>query len=145
MPAINTYLNFQGNTEEAFNFYKSIFGGDFRMVMRFKETPEAQKIPANEQNKLMHIALPVGNGGDVLMASDALLSMGHTVTSGNNFHLCVSADTKDQANQFFNGLVAGGKITMPMSDTFWGSYFGMLSDRFGIQWMVSYDRPQNQA
>ncbi|MEO7924968.1 MAG: VOC family protein [Chitinophagaceae bacterium] len=142
MPAINPYLNFPGNTEEAFNFYRSIFGGEFVMIQRFKDTPEADRVPAEHKDKIMHIALPIGNG-NILMATDALESMGHKVTTGTNFHLSVSADSKTGAEKIFTGLSAGGKITMPLADTFWGSYFGMCTDKFDIQWMVSYDEKRN--
>jgi len=138
MSALNPYLNFMGNTEEAFNFYKSVFGGDFPMVMRFKDTPEATKVPPNEQDKIMHIALPIGK--NVLMGSDALESMGHKSTAGNNFSLSISAKNKEEADQVFNGLAAGGQVTMPLENTFWGAYFGMLTDKFGVQWMVNHDQ-----
>jgi PhnB protein len=143
MATINPYLNFQGNTEEAFNFYKSVFGGDFAGgIFRFKDTPEADKMPANESDKVMHIALPIGN--NMLMATDALESMGQKVNPGNNFYLSINTDSKEEADKLFNGLSAGGNIEMAMNDTFWGAYFGMLQDKFGIRWMVSYDNKQNQ-
>lgn len=142
MAAINPYLNFLGNTEEAFNFYKSVFGGEFAMIQRFKDTPESDKLSAEEQNKLMHIALPIGNG-NVLMGTDALESMGHTLTVGNNFSLSISADSKEEAEKIFNGLAEGGDVEMAMQDTFWGAYFGMTADKFGIKWMVNYDYPKN--
>ena len=137
MPALNPYLNFMGNTEEAFNFYKSVFGGDFPMVMRFKDTPEAAKVPPNEQDKIMHIALPIGK--NVLMGTDTLESMGRKLTTGNSFSLSISAKSKEEANQIFNGLAAGGQVMMPLENTFWGAYFGMLTDKFGVQWMVNHD------
>jgi PhnB protein len=144
MAVINPYLNFQGNTEEAFNFYKSVFGGDFAGgIFRFKDTPEADKMPANERDKVMHIALPIGKN-NMLMATDALESMGQKVNPGNNFYLSINTDNKEEADKLFNGLSAGGSIEMAMNDTFWGAYFGMLQDKFGIKWMVSYDNKQNQ-
>ena len=139
MVGVNTYLNFPGTTEDAFNFYRSIFGGEFTMVQRFKDTDEASKIPANEQDKIMHIALPLGNNGNVLMGTDALESMGQKLNMGDNFSLCVSASSKDEADQFFARLSEGGIATMPPADMFWGAYFGMATDKFGIQWMVSFD------
>jgi PhnB protein len=142
MAAINSYLNFMGNTEEAFNFYKSVFGGEFAMLQRFKDTPESDKLSAGDQNKLMHIALPIGNR-NVLMGTDALESMGHTITFGNNFSLSISADSKEEAEKIFNGLAEGGDVEMPLQDTFWGAYFGMAADKFGIKWMVNYDYPKN--
>lgn len=138
MSSLNPYLNFPGNTEEAFNFYKSIFGGQFAMVMRFKDTAEADKVPEAEKDKLMHIALPVGTS--VLMGTDALESMGQTVQQGNNHHLSFDADSKEQADKTFIGLSQGGKIIVPMQDQFWGDYFGMVTDKFGIQWMISFNK-----
>ena len=144
MATINPYLNFPGNTEEAFNFYKSVFGGDFMGgINRFKDTPETSNVPENEKDKVMHIALPVGKG-NMLMATDAIESMGHKVTPGNNFHLSLEAESKEEAEKLFNALSDGGKVTMPLADAFWGAYFGMLTDKFGIQWMVNYTYPQNK-
>ena len=139
MATINPYLNFLGNTEEAFNFYKSVFGGEFAMLQRFKDTPEADKVPVNEREMIMHIALPIGKG-NVLMATDALESMGHKITMGTNISLSVSAESKEEADKLFNGLSEGGKIDMPLQDMFWGAYFGMCKDKFGIQWMVNFDK-----
>jgi PhnB protein len=137
MATINPYLNFMGNTEEAFNFYKSIFGGDFIAVQRFKDTPEADRVPENEKEKLMHVSLPIGK--NVLMATDALESMGHKVTPGTNFHLSVDTDSEQEANELFKGLSAGGNVSVPLQKMFWGAYFGMVTDKFGIQWMVNFD------
>src|SRR5512135_242278 len=103
MKSINPYLNFAGDTEEAFKFYKSVFGGDFSMIQRFGETPEASRVADGEKNKIMHVSLPVGKG-DVLMATDALESMGHKLTVGNNFSLAVEAESKDEADTLFKGL-----------------------------------------
>ena len=141
MPTLNPYLTFAGNAEEAFNFYKSVFGTEFVSLQRFKDTPEADKVPAGEQNRLMHVALPIGKG-NVLMASDVLESMGFNVNPGNNCSLSIEADSKEEAEKTFQGLVRGGKVRMPLSDTFWGSHFGMLTDKFGIHWMVSYTYPK---
>jgi PhnB protein len=137
MTMINPYLNYQGTAEEAFTFYKSVFGGEFSSVQRFKDTPEADKIPAAERDKIMHIALPIGNGVR-LMASDALDSMGQKLSVGNNFYLSINVDSKQEADRVFNGLSKGGKVEMPMQNMFWGEYFGMFADKFGIQWMVSF-------
>jgi PhnB protein len=137
MATLNPYLNFQGNTEEAFNFYKSVFGGEFVALMRFKDTPEADKIPAHEQDKIMHIALPIGKD-NILMGTDTLESMGQTLQAGNNMSLAIGADSEEEANKLFKGLSAGGQVTMPLEKAFWGDYFGMLTDKFGIQWMVSF-------
>ena len=138
MLAVNPYLNFNGNTEEAFNFYKSVFGGEFAMVQRFKDTPECGNIPEADANKIMHIALPLVNG-TVLMATDALESMGQKLNAGNNFSLSLSTSSEQEATELFNKLAVGGKIDMPLQKTFWGAFFGMCTDQFGIQWMVSYD------
>lgn len=138
MANVNTYLNFQGNTEDAFNFYKSVFGGEFFMVMRFKDTPDGQRVSDADQNKIMHISLPVGNG-QVLMGTDVLESAGQHLIMGNNFSIAVGTDSQAEADHIHGGLSAGGVVTMPMQNTFWGSYFGMCTDKFGIQWMISYD------
>lgn len=134
---INPYLNFPGTTEEAFNFYKSVFGGEFSAVQRWKELPEGAKLPANEKDKIMHIALPIGKD-TILMATDALESMGQKLTAGNNFYIAIQSDSKEEAQKLFNGLSAGGNIEMPLQDTFWGDYFGMFNDKFEIKWMVGY-------
>lgn len=141
MAVLNPYLNFAGNTEEAFKFYKTVFGGDFKFLQRFKDTPESGRVPANEKDMIMHVALPVGKG-NTLMATDALESMGHKLTVGNNINLSLEAESKEEAEKLFNGLLLGGKVTMPLGDTFWGAHFGMVTDKFGIQWMVNYTYPQ---
>lgn len=140
MPTINPYLNFQGNTEEAFNFYKSVFGGEFiGGISRFNETPDSEKLSENDRNKVMHVALPFGKN-NMIMATDALESMNQKVHAGNNVYLCISADTKQQADDFFDGLSDGAGIEMNMQDMFWGDYFGMLTDKFGVKWMISFDQ-----
>ncbi len=143
MKAINPYLNFPGNTEEAFNFYKSVFGGELIGLTRFKDTPEGAKLNASEKEKLMHVSLPIGKN-NVLMATDALESMGQKLTVGNNFQLSVAADSKEEAEKIFNGLSKGGKVIVPLGDAFWGDYFGWLNDKFGIYWMVSYTYPKDK-
>jgi PhnB protein len=144
MARINPYINFNGNTQEAFNFYKSVFGGEFAAVMRFGESPGCDQMPIAEsdKDKIMHIALPIG-GDNVLMATDALESMGQTLSEGNNFSISISAESRDEADALFNGLAEDGKVEMPLADAFWGAYFGMLQDKFGIRWMINYD--QNYA
>jgi PhnB protein len=137
MKTIHPYLNFAGNTEEAFNFYKSVFGGEFSSFQRFNDTPEAGKIPVHERNKIMHVGLPIGKG-NILMATDALESMGQKVVVGNNFYITIEPDSKEEADKLFNGLSAGGKVEMSMQDALWGAYFGMFKDKFGIQWMINY-------
>lgn len=137
MATVNTYLNFNGNTEEAFNFYKSVFGGEFTSLQRFKDTPEADKLPEADRDKIMHVALPIGNGS-ILMATDALESMGQKLSFGNNYHISVQAESEAEADDIFNRLSAGGEIAIPLGKMFWGDYFGMTTDQFGIQWMVNY-------
>lgn len=140
MATTNTYLTFDGNCEEAFGFYRSVFGGEFDRVARFSDMPpeESSQVSAEDKNKIMHISLPIG--GSVLMGSDT--GGGEWATSfiqGNNFSISVSADNKAEVQKLFSGLAASGQITMPLADTFWGAYFGMIVDQFGINWMVSCD------
>jgi PhnB protein len=137
MATINPYLNLPGNTEEAFNFYKSVFGGEFAALQRFKDTPGADKVPQEEKDKIMHVSLPIGKE-NMLMATDSLESMGDKPDDCSNFYISLSAESKDEAEKLFDELSAGGKKEMPLQDTFWGDYFGMLTDKFGIRWMVSY-------
>lgn len=137
MAAINPYLNFNGTAEEAFNFYKSVFGGEFAMVQKFKDVPSEFQMSPSEGEKIMHIALPIGKG-NVLMGSDVPEKYGK-VNVGSNFNISINTASKKEAEDLFKGLSSGGTITMPIADTFWGAYFGMLTDKFGIQWMVSYD------
>ncbi len=144
MISINPYLNFAGNTEEAFTFYKSVFGGEFSMLQRFKDTPEAGRVPDGDRERIMHVSLPIGSRNS-LMATDALESMGHKLSVGNNISLSVESDTKEETERIFRGLSAGGKVTVPLADTFWGAYFGMVSDRYGVQWMVSCPESRQQG
>ncbi|MBT3210132.1 MAG: VOC family protein [Bacteroidetes bacterium] len=140
MTTVNTYLTFNGNCEEAFNFYKAAFGGDFAFIGKFKDMPQTDpncKLEESELNKIMHIALPVGN--TMLMGSDAGGEWAEGVKVGTNFSVSINTDSKDEADRLFNALSAGGKVLMPMNKTFWDSYFGMFSDKFNIQWMVSFD------
>jgi len=138
MPQINPHINFNGNAEEAFSFYKSVFGGEFVNVIRFKElsSPEFQ-VPENEANKIMHIALPVGK--NLLMANDVPESMGPTNENENRSKISISTESKEEADKLFNGLSAGGQIEVPMADSPWGSYFGMFRDKYGIEWMIDFD------
>jgi len=142
MATTNTYLNFNGNCEEAFNFYKSVFGGEFGFLGRFSEMPKSKdyKIPNSDLNKIMHVSLPIGNS--ILMGSDTGGDWAPTFIKGNNFSVSVTAESKTEANKLFSALSEGGQITMPLENTFWGDYFGMLTDRFGINWMVSYGEQQ---
>lgn len=137
MPALNPYLNFNGNCQEAFDFYKSVFGGDFTMVARFGEMPKEYKGGDHEDNKIMHISLPI-EGGNVLMGSDVPEAMPKAPT-GSNVNLSLHPVTRAEADKLFAGLSAGGHVIMPMADAFWGSYFGMFTDKFGINWMINVD------
>ena len=138
MALINPYLNFNGNTEEAFNFYKSIFGGEFMTLVRFGDMPNPEfPTPENDANKIMHIALPIGK--NILMASDSLESMGQKLEKGNNFYISINANSRQEADHLFNGLSTGGKIEMSIADSPWGSYFGMLTDKYNIKWLVDFD------
>jgi PhnB protein len=141
MITVNPYLNFNGNTEDAFNFYKSVFGGEFIGLQRFKETPYAEQMPEKDRNKIMHVALPLGQG-NILMGTDILESMGQTLSVGNNISLTINPESEAEAEKYFNSLAAGGTINMPLEKAFWGAYFGMLTDKFGIQWMVNYEYNQ---
>ena len=141
MTTINPYLNFNGTTEAAFNFYKSVFGGEFITVQRFKDMPDSDKVPADAREKIMHISLPLGKG-NILMATDAPESMGFKLVVGNNVHITIGPESKEEADRLFNGLSAGGKIEMPMQDMFWGAYYGAFADKFGVQWMINYDPNQ---
>ena len=142
MAQINPYINFNGNAEEAFNFYKSIFGGEFAMIMRFKDLSSPENpISENEEDKIMHIALPIGK--NVLMANDVPESMGRVNEMENRSKISVSAENKEEADKIFNGLSAGGTIEMPIADSPWGSYFGMFRDKYGIEWTVDFDPNYN--
>jgi PhnB protein len=142
MAQINPYINFNGNAEEAFSFYKSVFGGEFAMVMRFKDLSSPEfPVAENEANKIMHIALPIGK--NVLMGNDVPEIMGKTNENENRSKISISAESKDEANHLFNGLSAGGTIEMPIDDSPWGSYFGMFRDKYGIEWMVDFDPKYN--
>jgi PhnB protein len=139
MALINPHINFNGNAEEAFTFYKSVFGGEFAMIMRFKdmESPEFP-VADHEANKIMHIALPIGQ--NVLMANDVPESMGRTNENENRSKIAISAESREEADKLFNGLSVGGIVEMPMEDSPWGSYFGMFRDKYGIEWMIDFDQ-----
>ncbi|MBK9109671.1 MAG: VOC family protein [Saprospiraceae bacterium] len=144
MAQINPYIHFNGNAEEAFTYYKSVFGGEFAMVVRFKDMPgdPDNPMPEIDANSIMHIALPIGKSS-VLMASDVPPFMGQVNENENRSKISISAESKEEADKLFNGLSAGGKIEMPIADSPWGSYFGMFRDKYGIEWMVDYDARYN--
>lgn len=142
MPKLNPYLNFAGNTEEAFRFYRSVFGGEFTTVVRFKDMPvPGVSIPKQDEAKIMHIGLPIGPD-QVLMASDTLESLGQTLVPGNNVYINITPETKEEATRLFEALAAGGTVEMPIADQVWGDYYGALRDKFGVQWMVNYSYPK---
>lgn len=139
MTTINIYLTFNGNCEEAFNFYRSVFGGDFQHVGRYKDMPpeSGANVKAEEAERIMHVSLPISKE-TVLMGSDTGGDWAAHYKQGNNFAVSINADSKDAANNLFNRLSEGGQVMMPMQSTFWGSYFGNFTDKFGINWMVSF-------
>ena len=137
MATINPYLNFNGTAEEAFKWYQSVFGGELSEIHRFKDIPDATNISSQDQNKVMHVSLPIGNG-NVLMGSDIMEAMSPNFKQGNNFYVSVSTSSREETDRIFNALSGGGKIEMELQQTFWGSYFGMLTDKYGINWMLDY-------
>lgn len=142
MAQISPYIHFNGNAEEAFNFYKSVFGGEFAMMVRYKDMPIPGSIAEdNEANKIMHIALPIGKSS-ILMGSDTPAALGKHSENETRSKISVSAESKDEADRIFNGLAVDGSVEMPIMDSPWGSYFGMLRDKFGIEWMVDFDQRQ---
>ncbi|RFN59941.1 VOC family protein [Marixanthomonas ophiurae] len=136
---VHPYLNFDGQAEEAFTFYKSVFGGEFISNMKMSEAPESDKLPKEIQNRTMHISLPIGND-TILMASDTIEGMGAPFKQGNNAYISLHPDSKEEADRLFNGLSKAGEIEMPMEDQFWGDYFGSCIDKFGVCWMVNYNK-----
>lgn len=142
MASVNPYLTFKDNCEQAFEFYKSVFGGEFAVKMRFGEMPSEFKVAESDRNRITHISLPIGHG-TILMGSDMASDQGE-LKAGQNFSISVNADSKEEADRLFNGLAAGGKVTMPLAKAFWGSYFGMLVDKFGVQWMMSFGENQEK-
>lgn len=135
MPTINPYINFNGNAEEAFNFYKSVFGGEFGKVIRFKDLPGFPE--SEESEKIMQITLPIGP--TVLMANDVPSAMGKVNENENRSKITVYAESKEEAERIFNGLSAGGTVEMPMDQSPWGTYFAMFRDKYGIEWTVEFD------
>jgi PhnB protein len=142
MAQINPHINFNGNAEEAFTFYKSVFGGEFAKILRFKDISSPEfPVTENDANKIMHIALPIGK--NILMANDVPESMGQTNENENRSKISISAESKEEADKLFNGLSVGGQIEVPIGDSPWGSYFGMFRDQYGIEWMVDFDPKNN--
>ncbi len=142
MATINPHFNFNGNALEAFEFYRSVFGGEFSKVVRFKDMVNAgYPIPEHEFEKIMHISLPIGNGG-AIMGNDVPEMMGKTNENENRAKIVVNANSKNEALHIFEGLSAGGQIEMPIQDSPWNTFFGMFRDKFGIEWMVEFDPNQ---
>lgn len=145
MARTSTYLNFPRHTEEAFQFYQGVFGGDFTGggIARFKDIPAMEGVPPTDpadRDLIMHIELPI-TGGHILMGSDAPESMGFTVHQGNNVHINLEPDTREETQRLFTALAQGGQITMALQDMFWGAYFGSCTDKFGVQWMFNCPNP----
>jgi PhnB protein len=144
MAQVNPYLIFNGDCEAAFNLYKSVFGGEFPYMGRFGEMPPAEgqpELPENEKNLIMHVSLPIGN--TIIMGSDSNSQAGN-VKMGENVSISINTESRAEADKIFNGLSDGGMVKMPMTDTFWGAYFGMFVDKFGIHWMINFDEVPNQ-
>jgi len=139
MATVNAYINFEGNCEEAFNYYKSVFGSEFSMLSRFSEMPpqDGMELSKKDMNKIMHVSMPISDE-TMLMGSDVGGEWAQDLNVGNNITLSITADSKEQADHLFKSLSDGGKVSMPMDLTFWGSYFGMCTDRFDINWMISF-------
>ncbi len=144
MATVNAYLAFEGNCETVFNFYKSAFGGEFSGLNRFGEMPQQKGMPPlteEMKNRIMHVSLPI-SAETILMGSDTMPGMSPNMTVGNNFSISLGVNSREEADKLFSALSAGGKITMPLEVTFWGAYFGMWTDQFGVNWMVNYDLPK---
>ena len=143
MSKVSIYLNFQGNTEEAFNFYKGIFGTEFESpIARMKDVPMQPGQPPlrdNEKNAVMHVSLPI-LGGTLLMGTDMLESMGHKLKVGNNTTICLEPDSKEETDKLFKGLSAGGSEMVAPQDMFWGAYWGVCLDKFGVRWMFNFTK-----
>lgn len=145
MTTINPYLTFNGTCEEAFNFYKSVFGGEFPYIGRFKDMPNPQKpIPKDLKEKIMHVSLPISKE-TLLMGSDSSESFGHASVEGNNFSISINTDSVEEVERFYNKLSEGGTIKYPLEKTFWGAYFGMFTDKFGIHWMVNCELAEHKT
>ena len=137
MATINPYINFNGNAEEAFTFYKSVFGGEFGHITRFKDIASAEfPVPENEENKIMRITLSIGK--NMLIANDVPASLGPVSENENRSKIAVTAESKEEADKIFNGLSAGGTVEMPMDQSPWGTYFAMFRDKYGIEWTVEF-------
>ncbi len=138
MATINPYINFNGNAEEAFNFYKSVFGGEVEKIVRFKDIQSVEfPVPAEDAEKIMRIVLPIGR--NTLIANDVPTSLGPVNENENRSKIAITAESKEEADKLFNGLSEGGSVEMPMSESPWGTYFAMFRDKYGIEWTVEFD------
>ena len=137
MKKLDPYLNFNGNTEEVFNFYKSVFGGEFSVLARFGDLPGSEKMPEADRNKILNVSLPIGDN-NVLMGTDILESMNQRITIGDNFSINISMDDEQEIRRLFNGLSEKGQVIMPLSKEDWSPLFGICKDQFGIQWMLNF-------
>lgn len=137
MLSTNPYLHFMGNAEEAMNFYKSVLGGEFTAFQRYRDIPGGEKMPSGEQEKILHISLAISRN-ITIMATDTVKPMGEDLVFGNNIHICLQAESDGEVDKLFEGLSANGRVEMPPNKTFWGAYFAMCRDRFGVQWMINY-------
>lgn len=138
MKSVHIYLNFPGNTEEAFNFYRSVFGGEFVMIMRYGEMEGSDNMPEDVKNKITHISLPM-TPEMILMGTDAIDGFGSPLKQGNDTHIMIATESRAEADKLFNSLSEGGNVEMPIQDMFWGAYYGSFTDKFGANWMISFD------
>lgn len=141
MAQVNPYLVFNGTCEEAFNFYKSVFGGEFTHIGKFKDMPSETPLSEEVGNLIMHVSFPI-SAETILMGSDTNEAFGQSAIAGTNVSISINTESEEEAIKLYNGLSAGGKATMPLEKTFWGAFFGMFTDKFGIHWMVNYDYEQ---
>ena len=139
--SLNTYLTFDGNCREAFEFYRSVFGGDFSEFHAFAEAPADMSVPEAEKDRIMHVSLPIGSS--VLMGSDSCSSFGPAPVVGSNFSISIVGQSKEHCDETFAKLSEGGTVKMPMAETFWGAYFGMWTDKLGINWMINFELPKD--
>lgn len=137
MITTNPYLHFMGEAEAAMKLYKAVLGGEFALFQRYKDIPGGEKMPEEDQGKMMHISLMV-NKATTIMASDSVKPMGEDILPGNNFHICIQAESESEVDRIFDGLSKNGRVEMPPNKTFWGAYFSMCVDRFGVRWMINY-------
>ena len=137
--SLSTYLTFDGNCREVFEFYRSVFGGEFTSFQTFADAPPDMPVPESEKDRVMHVSLPIGSS--VLMGSDSASGFGPPVVVGNNFSIAVDVEGRERCDELFAALSAGGSVLMPLQETFWGAYYGLWTDKFGINWMVNYTLP----